>query len=304
MSTKKKFTLKDFHFYKFSPIIPIDDLKDLNGDNLYKSFPYWRKYGLMPFFPKGGWGIEISMAQLIWLRMLDHLRVLSYTVSDTKLVAQYIFKDAYDKDLSRQIVEQNQQYLLNKKMKAGLDEEETILLDYVERALKDPYLLYSLKLEINHLTELLNWCIYNNEDAAFLIYAEGKIFEQRGNIIDTSRAPDFNYDQPHIKLSMKYFLSEFVESESLMNIVAPAFLNEDEQYVIKELRRGNLKEIKISILKDKTRIDSTEYKVYTGEQAKEIRSTLGMGNYEEVAITTNDAKSLTFKKVRKHYKDR
>ncbi len=304
MSKSKKFDLKDFQYYKFSPIIPIDDLKDFKGDKLYKSFPYWRKYGLMPFFPKGGWGIKISMSQLIWLRILDHLRAISYTVTDTKIVAEYIFKDAYDRDLSKHIVEQHQQQLLNKKVKNGLDEEETELLDYVERVLKDPLLLYSLKLEINHLTQLLNWCICNYEDAFLLIYADGKIFEQRGNKLDTSRDPDFNYDQPHIKLSMKYFLSEFVESESLMNIVAPAFLNEDEQYVIKELRKGNLKEIRISILKDKTRIDSIEYKVYTGAQAKEIRSALGMGNYEEVTITTNDAKSLTFKKVQKKYKDR
>jgi hypothetical protein len=304
MSENREFTLNDFHFYKFSPIIPVDDLKDLNGDNLYDSFPYWRKYGLMPFFPKGGWGIEISMTQLIWLRILDHLRALSYTVKDTQLVTEYIFKDAYDQNLSKQIVDENHQYLLDKKMKTGLDEQETQLLEYVELAQKDPLLLYSLKLEINHLTELLNWCIYNYEDASFLIYAGGKIFEQRGSKIDTSRDPDFNYAQPHIKLSMKYFLTEFVESESLMNIVAPAFLNEDEQYVIKQLRKGNLKEIRISILPDKTRIDSTEYKVYTGTQAKEIRKALGMGNYEEVTITTNDAKSLTFKKVRKKYKDR
>lgn len=304
MSSSQKITLEEFHFYKFTPIIPIDDLADLRGNKLSNSFPYWRKHGLMPFIPKGSWGIEISMAQLIWLRILDHLRSLGYAISDTQIVTDYIFKDAYTKDLSKKVVDKQYQSLVHKKSKTGLDKEESDLLDYFEIVLKDPLLLYSLKLEINHLTELLNWCIENNEDAAFLIYAKGKVFEQRGVKIDKTRDLDFNYDLPHIRLSMKFFLTEFVESESLMNIIAPAFLNEDEQYVLKELRKGNLKELRISFFTDKMRIDSTEYKVYTGMQAKEIRKMIGIGNYEEVTISTNDAKSLTFKKVRKKYKDR
>jgi len=304
MSKKEKLTLAEFQYYRFTPVIPVADLFDLRGRKLAESFPYWRKYELLPFLPKGSWNLEISMAQLIWLRILDYLRALSFEVKDIQIVCDYLFKDAYTKNLPQKVLLELYDSLKKKETARTLDDEDAALLNRVEYILKQPVLQYALKLEINHLTELISWCIENREDAALLIYRDGKVVEQRGQEFKNKPSDNFSLQEPHIRLSMMYFLDEFVEKEELLYIVSPVLLTEDEQFVLSEIKRKNVAELNIKLGDGTIRIDSTEFKTLDEARSREIRHALGLANYEEVTVSTKDAKKLTFKKTKKTIKSR
>ena len=91
------------------------------------------------------------------------------------------------------------------------------------------------------------------------------------------------------------------ENEQLSQFISPLeLLNENEQKVLREMRNKNVKEISIQLDGGKVRkIESTKNGTITGEQAKEIRKILGLGNYEEIRIATMDESSLAFKKIKK-----
>lgn len=297
MEHSGKLTLKEFRFFIFSPIIPINDLRDLNGAMLGASFPYWRKYNLMPFIQKGSWNVKISMGQVIWLRILDHLRAFSFKVKDTQKVCDYLFKDAYTSELSQRNLESNRDLLKTKEASGTLDNNERKLLEQIEYTMKYPALQYALKLEINHLTELIMWCIDNREQAALLIYPGGEVLEQRGDRYYYHEEEKQKSLQPHIYLSISYFLEEFVESDELLTFVAPLLLNEDEQLVLNELKKGKVELLEIKCPDgNNIRVESVEDYSSNEKMAKDIRRVLSLRNYDEIAIRTTDGKVLEFKK--------
>ena len=48
-----KISIAEFREFLFDRIVPIEEVKDLRGDKIYKSLQYWRRHGLLPFFEKG-----------------------------------------------------------------------------------------------------------------------------------------------------------------------------------------------------------------------------------------------------------
>jgi hypothetical protein len=296
----ERISLDEFRKYRFAPIIPVHDLKDLNGDRLSESFPYWRKHELLPFIPKGSWNIEISLAQLIWLRMLDQLRAFSYKVNDTQQLCNYLFKDAYFAELPAQNLKAGYESLAKKDRAGVLNAQEAEIMKAVERMLGDPFLLHGLKFEINYLTELIAWCIDYREEAGLLIFIKGECLELRGSQYFSHREFKANPSFPHIYLSIRFFLEEFLEDDDLATIVTPQLLNEEEKMVLKELRDKNINQLEIKIDKGKIlRINSTQIKSISGEKMNEIRKVIGLSNYEEITISTRDNKNLTFKRTKK-----
>lgn len=295
-----KLTLEQFRAFRFQPIVPQGDLKDINGNPLAENLPYWRKHKLVPFVLAGSWNVKISFSQVIWLRMLDHLKQLSYTLNDTKLVCDYIFKAAYFNDLSYKNLLQNQAVLQKMKLAGTLNEEEVLKLAEIDRILNNPLLLYGLKLEINYLTDLVAWCIENAEEAGLLVFAKGKVAERRGDKISSHLEEPINFYEPHIYLSIRFFLEEFLNNDNLESIITPFLLNENEKKVLRELHNKNVSKLEITLRDGKLiRIDSQEIKTVTGEKAREIRRVLGLRNYEEVTLNTRDESILHFKKIRK-----
>ena len=170
----------------------------------------------------------------------------------------------------------------------------------IDRILNDPLLLYSLKIEINYLTNLVSWCIENGEEAGLLVFAKGKVAERRGEDITTHSKDTINYHAPHIYLSVRFFLEEFLNNDELESIITPFLLDENEKKVLKELRNKNITNLKITLKNGAPiRIDTEESKTVTGEKARDIRKALGLRNYEEVSISTRDEITLQFKKTRK-----
>ena len=141
----QKLPLEMFQEQYFQPVFELEKFKSRDGESsLYKSLPYWRRNELLPFIPKGDWGLQVSLSQLIWLRILDNLRALGYPVSATKKVTNYFFKDAYFDELPTKNLQELKQHLEEKKAKGIIEPEDTQMLAEVDYILGDKILLYEI----------------------------------------------------------------------------------------------------------------------------------------------------------------
>lgn len=292
-------SLTEFREFMFEHIVPLDDLVDTNGNSFDKSFPYWRRHGLLPFIPAGK-KLEISFAQLIWVRMLDTLRGFSYTVENTKKVCDYFFKDAYDNNVPKQNLKYNREMLKKKKLAGTITEQEEYMLKYIDTILGDKLLLTGLSFDINYLSNLIINSITSGYEAGVLVFLNGEVVEHLGDNYFSHSKSVLNRNSPHIYLSIKYFLQEFIDSDELQTLLMPQILNDNEKSVLKELRNKNINELIIKKQgKDIFRFESSVTGIITGEQAKKIRNILALKNYEELHISTRDEKTLAFKSTRK-----
>ncbi len=291
----------EFREALFNPVIDLADIMDYSGRPMLLSLPYLRKHELIPFFPKGKQYLKISVVQLIWLRILDTLRQFSYKVSDMQKLCGYFFRDAYDNGLPRDNMLYNID-LLNKQQLAGTISQEGIeRLKFLERAIEDKMLLHVLKFDINYLSNNVIQCVSEREDTGILVFAGGRVMEYDSQGMGNHNGVMIDMDEPHIRLSIKYYLREFIDDDELSTIVMPQLLNQEEQAVLKALSDKSIVELTIK----KTngggiRIDTVKSGLITGEQAKEIKRILGLSNYEELTMSTRDNKTLHFKKIRKN----
>ncbi|TRZ77544.1 MAG: hypothetical protein D4R94_02660 [Chitinophagaceae bacterium] len=285
----------------FQPLLPLKDFIGKDGQSLYKSLPFWRRNNLLPFIKEGGWGIEVSLSQLIWLRILDHLRALGYPVKDTEKVTDYFFKDAYYDDLPAKNLLQQKEVLIKKQSKIKLDEFEQQMLIDIESVLGDKLLLYGLKFDISYLSNLVVWCVKMGNEAGILINPGGVVVEKRGEEFTSHSKAPFDVEAPHIYISIKGLLKEFVDNKELSNIVIPYLLEDEERLVLKEIRKKNIKEIRILIQSEKImRVDTQVQQTFTDEQAEQVKKILHLKNYEEVTVSTRDNRTITFNRTTKN----
>jgi hypothetical protein len=298
-----KLTLSEFRKFMFYPIYPIEDLKVWKGEkSLYEHFPFWRKNNLLPFIPKGKWNVQISFAQLIWLRMLEHLRELGYGIADTKLLCQGLFKDAYYDELPKKKLKFHYDRLKKLEQLGAIDQEDKEIMQRLGNMLEDALLLYGLKFEFNYLTEVITWCIDNKTEAGILVYPNGRYMIRQGKeIISFEKNTDkIDTDSPHIYLSVLYFLKEFVQSDQHSLIKIPGILSEKEHIVINALRDKNISELIIKITGgDIIRIDSKMIYNLSADKVKKIREVIYLGQYEEISLSMRDHQTMTLKKTNK-----
>jgi|694.fasta_scaffold38326_6 hypothetical protein len=296
----EKISLREFRKYMFNPIYPVDDLYGLSGKLLSEFFPFWRRNGLMPFIPKGKHNVEISFAQVIWLRILDHLRALGYGVSDTAQLCDRLFKDAYLEELPKKRIKYHYDRLREKELAQTISEDERETLLRLNQMLDDSIFLYGLKFEMNFLTELIIWCLDNNQEAGILVFPGGICMKRMGEDYYYFSEVSADRSAPHIYLSIYYFLKEFIQSEDLDLIRIPGLLNENEKKVFAALKNRNISELTIKLLDGKVvRVDSKSIKQISGDAAKKIRLAIGLGQYEEVTLAVRGVDAITFQKLNK-----
>jgi hypothetical protein len=294
-------SFSEFSEFMFQAVVPIEDIKDFKENPILQVFPYWRRHGLLPFIPKGRWNINISFAQLIWLRILDTFREFSVSLSSSKKVCDYFFKNAYDDDLPKLTLMRNKEIIEKRISRGTAFENDENLLAEINWMLKDNVLLYGLKFEINYLTKLITECIATQSNAGFIVFTNGQVFEYIEDNYFSNRGdakPDLT--QPHIKLSLKHYLKEFIQKEELQKLFVPSILNNDEKEVLKALRQKNTS---IMIKKKQgeiVKMESSTDGIFSDNDAVKIRELLGIGNYEQITISTRDEKTLTFNKVKKN----
>ncbi|MBC7721209.1 MAG: hypothetical protein H7068_04245 [Pedobacter sp.] len=293
-------TTLDFKLFMFNNDIPLSVITNKNNESLDKAIKYWRRHELLPFFPEGKHFAYINLTKLTWLRILETLRGFNYTVENTKKVCDYFFKDAYFDDLPRKNLVDNREILIAKKTAKPLNEEEAFLLDKIDEVLADEKLLYLMKFDINYLSNLISIVLDSNEEAGLLIFLDGSVVEFAQGKYFNHHTTNKDISEPHIYLSLTYFLKEFISNSEIEKFIMPSILNDNEKMVLKELRSENVQEINIKkSSNDHIRIETTRGGTISGEQALKIKQILGLSNYQEIKISTRDDKTLSFKKTNK-----
>jgi len=319
----EKLTIKEFREFWLQPILPIREINDLEDKPLYKSLPFWRRKGLLPFVQDGDWNVEVSFSQLIWMRIIDHLRQLGYSIADLAKLTDRLFKDAYYANLHTQLLLERKIELQGKVNRGKHSEDDLLLLQHIERVMSDPFLNYSLKIEVNYLTELIRWALnYPDQEAALLIFPAGKVLVKKGDDAPCSLSNDKRQENkleesaplaeiqdnpsprsPHIYLSLRELLSEFIEKSEWEEKLLPYFMNEEEKQVIRELRNSNVLELNIRMKGGNIqRMSVTQDEVLSNEKARAIRRILGLHNYEEVNVRTLNSKDIRISRTHKTIK--
>jgi hypothetical protein len=289
----------EFREFMFHNVVPIEDIMDSNEEPISNMLPFWRKNDLVPFIPKGK-HLKLSFAELIWVRILDTLRQFSYPIAMTRKICDYFFKDAYDDGLPERNMTHNKKHLLAKKQAGTLTEQETLALEYLEQFLADKPLLYMLKFDINYLTNLVTECITDGEERGILVFPDGRIGETNGLDIRTHGKYKIDRSEPHIYLSIPYYLKEFIQSDQLSTIFMPQILNDDEKKVLREIKNRNIREITVKLKDGKiSNIKSTKEGILTQSQSREIKKILGLKNYQSITIDTVSESTFSFKKTNK-----
>lgn len=296
-------SLSEFKPFMTEAVIPITDIRDFDGKPIHKIFQFWRRKELLPFFEPGKWNIHVSFMQHIWIDILLTLRAFSFSIENTKKVCDYFFKDAYFDELPKWNLQQNKKDLEKKKVAGTISLEEIAMLENIEMMLADETLLYVLRFTINYLTQLVYDCIRTSEESGILIFLDGSVVQHVGNYYFSHSPEEYDITKPHIYLSIKHFLKEFIDDKVLNNLIIPQILNDDEKSVLREIKNKNIKELNIKLSNGKVlRIDSSQEEIISGDKAFEIKQLLGLRNYEEVEVSTLDEKSLKFKKTVKKMK--
>lgn len=292
-------TLSEFRQFMFENIVPIHEIIDFKGVPVVQILPYWRKNDLIPFIQKGE-HLKISFAELIWIRILDSLRQFSYPIEQTKKVCDYFFKDALDNDLPKKNWDYNKKYLLDKKRRGVISEEELLMLVYLDQFMKDKVLLTMMNSDINYLTNLVTDCIRSGEERTVLIFADGRVGFSNGDSLITHAAYKLDLREPHITLSITHYLREFIQSEQLSAILLPQLLNDDEKRVLKHLKQKNISQLTIKFSGGKIEnIIPSKKGIITGAEMEKIKQVLGLNNYEEITLSTLDKTKLSFVKTKK-----
>ena len=296
-----KLPLTDFRNQLFDQVVDIADIMDYTDRPMLITLPYLRKHGLLPFFPKGKWQLKINFVQLIWLRIIDKLRQFNYTVADMQKLCDYFFKDAYFHDLAKRNFQYTIEQLKKKELAGTITMMEEKMLNFLQSGIEDEKLMYALKLQISYLSNLIIQCIDDRADTGMLVFTNGRIMEFDAGGYGNHNNEYIDVNEPHIHLSITYFLREFIKDEELNNFIMPRLLNSNEQAVLKAVNNKAISELVIKKQQDgEVRIDTTKKGQVTGEQAKAIRQILGLSNYEEIRLSTRDKKTLSFVRTNKN----
>jgi hypothetical protein len=146
---------------------------------------FWRKKKLLPFFEEGKHA-KISISQLMWLRFLENLRNLSPNTAVLEAAHEYFLKRAYDQNLALKNYIALQDLLQDELLKNPENEVAIWKLKQVVKILKDPLLLYSVKIDMNYFNMYIMDEVINSPEikTQFTFRMGKKILDEKGTVAD------------------------------------------------------------------------------------------------------------------------
>lgn len=281
---------------------------------------FWRKKKLLPFFEEGKHA-KISISQLMWLRFLENLRNLSPNTAVLEAAHEYFLKRAYDQNLALKNYIALQDLLQDELVKNPENEVAIWKLKQVVKILKDPLLLYSVKIDMNYFNMyLMDEVINFPEIETLFTYKMGKkILDEKGTVADVPvfeiikdgkviNGPDdeknkngINFDIHNIPISIfsaSYFLRDvFADcnlSEEAFNI---QILEKSERLVFKLIKE---KKVDIVSFLNDEKNGKEDYSVqdinsgYNITSIKEIKYKMCTRNYKHGIAILNTGEKIKF----------
>lgn len=316
MVTSEPILLSDFPGLMYDRLVPLSELHLLRNPgiatkktmasqenaNFHHYLNYWRRNGLLPFIEKGQWG-KLSFVQLIWIQILESMREFGLSLDIMKNVCDYFFLDAYNDNVPKKNLSYTKKLLEEKQTAGMITLEEKNHLEFIKRNMSNEQWFTTLKYDINYLTNLIVACIKENWLGGIVIFTDGTVGEFINGSYTTHKKEVVNPEKPHVYLPLKYYLSTFFDDSELAAMVNPVLLTEDEKLIVREIRKGNIREVRVEVEKGKIkRFDSTKEGTISKEEAKEIMQRLGMKNYERIVLETRDEKTISIKRTKKNLK--
>jgi hypothetical protein len=278
---------------------------------------FWRKKKLLPFFEEGKHA-KISLSQLMWLRFLENLRNLSPNTAVLEVAHEYFLKRAYDQNLALKNYIALQDSLQDELVKNPGNEIAKWKLEQLLLIVKDPLLMYSVKIDMNYFNMyIMDEVINSPKEKTLFTYRMGKkILDEKGMVADVpvfeiikngkvihepddekkEKGIDFDILNTPISIfSASYFLRDvFADcniSEEAFNI---QILEENEQALFAEIRNKNVKDLRLNSLENPdlfikytiTNVDGS----YNTNGIKEVKYILGTKSYSKGIIVTKDNK--------------
>ena len=174
-----------------SKAIRLDDNQILDSKEAFPNkfelevIRFWRKKKLLPFFEEGKHA-KISISQLMWLRFLENLRNLSPNTAVLEAAHEYFLKRAYDQNLALKNYIALQDSLQKELALNPNNQVAKTKLDQVVSILKDPLLMYSVKIDMNYFNMyIMDEVINTPEIKTLFTYRMGKkILDEKGTVAD------------------------------------------------------------------------------------------------------------------------
>jgi hypothetical protein len=206
-------------------------MKHTNVD--FQTYKAWRKVGLINTINKDHKWAKFTFVELIWLQILETMRLLGCPYKLMQKVEYLLFTSAFEENLALKTLQQRVSQLLATSEIRKLINEERSQLKTLQNILKDPLLLSSLRQEISYLYLYIVKCIEGNQ-VSIIIQPETKTKQCTIHIDDENNSEVHlnNYkNTPHFKLPIHDFISCFINDSENKNFVKELF-TQDELDVI------------------------------------------------------------------------
>ena len=272
---------------------------------------FWRRKELLPFI-EDGTHAEVSMAQILWIRFLQSMRNFGCSVEYMKLATDYFIKRAYDDNLVLQnflrLLKNYEEVLKNNTIQKDSNGNELSLaeipkrIEFIKAALNDPFLLMSLKTDINYFTTAFLIYLDTHQDVKIVLNEYGCFGVMIEDIVyDISYDEpvvhqSFLCDEPRLTFPIKHFLKDFFNNSILEeSSLSIQVLNEDEKEIIKNLKDKRVLKISIELRNGEIkRYDIEKEKITSLDESrtKEIKELIGLKNYQKISFEMINAKTI------------
>jgi hypothetical protein len=309
-----------------SKAIKLDDNKMLESKEAFPNkfeleiVRFWRKKKLLPFFEEGKHA-KISISQLMWLRFLENLRNLSPSTAVLEAAHEYFLKRAYDQNLALKNYISLQDSLRKELAQSPNNQVAKTKLDQVLNILKDPLLMYSVKIDMNYFNMYIMDEVINSPEKKILFtYRMGKkILDEKGTVSDVpvfeiirdgkvinglddeknKNGIEFDLHKTPVSIfSASYFLRDvFADcnlSEKAFNI---QILEKSERDIFKLIKKNKIEIVSFS---NGEKMKNDDYSLniinneYNVNKIKEIKYKLCTRNYDNGYAISNTGEKFKF----------
>lgn len=208
-------------------------MKHTNVD--FQTYKAWRKVGLINTINKDHKWAKFTFVELIWLQILETMRLLGCPYKLMQKVEYLLFTSAFEENLAHKTLQQRVNQLLATSEIRKLISEEKSQLKTLQNILKDPLLLSSLRLEISYLYLYIVKCIEGNQ-VSIIIQPDTKTKQCTIHIDDENLSEMQSMDltnQPHFKIPINTIIKSFINNIENQIFVKELFTQNEIENICK-----------------------------------------------------------------------
>jgi hypothetical protein len=257
-------------------------------------FNNWVKVGLMPTRARTDMSDHrFNFIELIWFNLVMELRVFGFSLKKIKIVGNLLLGKinltailrSLDKDKKAKIIQPV------KSINAESEEEKTRIIQDTKRDLrniersKEP-------IYFNWLEGLIKSFLIYRTDVKIMIDPSGKVALDFGDtdksIIEAQMKEDGFDSESYIVISLMKFFKKFISEQKHINYIKrKKILNENEIFILNQIREGRTKEIILKFTDKKPTILEVA-KGKNEDIESQISELMLSRKYQEISVITED----------------